>query len=286
MSADERLKGRGRAIWTAARRVALPLVPLLLGVTATSLLANSGTVQLPRIGAPGSHSSLPPAQTVVVQAGSTRPHGARHRTAPKTSKRGVRIAASAATQHPTAARTRPKPTGSVPKSRSGGHGRHSPPSSTGGTPSGGGGSPPPTTTPTTPTPPPTTTPTPPTTTTTEPSAPPPASVSTTDEQTCSSNAIFPPGRAIGRRSHTPPGRAVGHGNHAAPGQACKRPAARQAPEAPPAHGDDDASHGNGGGDSAAGVPPGHAYGHADGSQGQGNGHGQGHGQAHGHGNGH
>src|SRR6185312_6111533 len=64
LSANERRTAR-RA-WIAARQVAAPLIPLLLGVAATALLANSGTSPLPRIAGQGSNYSSPPPQKVVV----------------------------------------------------------------------------------------------------------------------------------------------------------------------------------------------------------------------------
>src|ERR1051326_9087904 len=64
LSANERRTGR--PVWIVARRAALLLIPLVLGVAATALLADSGSVRLPRVVGPGSHSSLPPTRSVVV----------------------------------------------------------------------------------------------------------------------------------------------------------------------------------------------------------------------------
>src|SRR5207253_4945205 len=57
--------GKWLAIWVIARRVAAPLIPLLLGAAAMALLLDSGTVHLPPIRA-GAGSSPAPAEKVVV----------------------------------------------------------------------------------------------------------------------------------------------------------------------------------------------------------------------------
>ena len=76
MSANERRKGR--EVWAIARRVAAPVIPLLLGATATALLLDSGTVHLPPIGAgPGSNSANP-AKVVVAAPTTTKATSKRH----------------------------------------------------------------------------------------------------------------------------------------------------------------------------------------------------------------
>src|SRR5205814_1663418 len=63
VSANE--SGKWLAIWVVARRVAAPLIPLLLGAAAMALLLDSGTVHLPPIRA-GAGSSSAPAEKVIV----------------------------------------------------------------------------------------------------------------------------------------------------------------------------------------------------------------------------
>jgi hypothetical protein len=63
VSANE--SGKWLAIWVIARRVAAPLIPLLLGAAAMALLLDSGTVHLPPIRA-GAGSGAAPTEKVVV----------------------------------------------------------------------------------------------------------------------------------------------------------------------------------------------------------------------------
>jgi hypothetical protein len=70
VSANER--GSGSAIWVLARRVAAPLIALLLGAASTALLLDSGTVRLPSIGS--SASSPPPEKIVVSPSRRAQPH--------------------------------------------------------------------------------------------------------------------------------------------------------------------------------------------------------------------
>lgn len=57
--------GKWLALWVVARRVAAPVIPLLLGAAAMALLLDSGTVHLPPIRS-GAGSSAAPAEKVVV----------------------------------------------------------------------------------------------------------------------------------------------------------------------------------------------------------------------------
>src|SRR5206468_6694839 len=67
-------------VWAAVRRVAAPVIPLLLGAAAMALLLDSGTVHPPSI---GSRSASPPPEKIVVSA---PPHNApaHHRPAAPT----------------------------------------------------------------------------------------------------------------------------------------------------------------------------------------------------------
>src|SRR3954469_1285945 len=68
--------GKWLAIWLIARRVAAPVIPLLLGAAAMALLLDSGTVHRPPIRA-GAGSSAAPAEKVVVSPPAV--HRAHHR---------------------------------------------------------------------------------------------------------------------------------------------------------------------------------------------------------------
>src|SRR5580765_5697363 len=74
VSANE--NGKWVAIWVIARRVAAPVIPLLLGAAAMALILDSGTVHLPPIRA-GAGSSAAPAEKVVVSPPAV--HRAHHR---------------------------------------------------------------------------------------------------------------------------------------------------------------------------------------------------------------
>ena len=218
MSANE----RGKRLWVTARWVAVPLIALLLGAAAMALLLDSGGVHLPSIASGhDSGSASPPLARVVV-----RPH-----TQAKTTRRPVIAQPPAQQSAPAAikpapvivhATTSPTAAGNPGPDASARVSRTSPSPSSGGTRSGG----PATTSP------PTTTSLP---TTTEPQtlAPtePVTSVSphghthghgseVASGQACTTEATFPPGLALGRRSHTPAGQALGHQTHFLPGQGC------------------------------------------------------------------
>ena len=287
MSANERRTGR--PVWIVASRAALLLLPLLLGVAATALLADSGSAPLPRIAGPGSHSSLPPTRSVVVSTQAFGGHSSHQTTAhaSRVSKPATRHVAASGTSHQTVGLVTTEPAVSRTHKSSTGGTKSSHPSTKGGVGSSStGGSTPPTTP-----------------TAAGHSEPPPTSVSAADQQSCASGASFPPGRALGRRSHTPRGRALGHRNHATctserhvpPGQAHKAQAENHDSEAPVQHEDSHASHGHhapapqhrhapqhqhtqqqhhqeqpqashqddsGDDDEQGHTPPGHAYGHS------------------------
>ncbi|MGZ4372528.1 MAG: hypothetical protein ACXVRQ_10070, partial [Gaiellaceae bacterium] len=73
MSANER---GTRGIWVIARRVAAPLIALLIGAAAMALLLDSGTTHLPSIGTRS--GSPPPPEKIVVSAPATS-HATHHR---------------------------------------------------------------------------------------------------------------------------------------------------------------------------------------------------------------
>src|SRR5512133_3812905 len=57
--------GKWVAIWVIARRVAAPVIPLLLGAAAAALILDSGTVHLPPIRAGAGASAAAPEKVVV-----------------------------------------------------------------------------------------------------------------------------------------------------------------------------------------------------------------------------
>ena len=68
------------ALWVVARRIAAPLIPLLLGAAAMALLLDSGTVHLPPIRSSAGAPSSAPAEKIVVTSPTTV-HRARHEPA-------------------------------------------------------------------------------------------------------------------------------------------------------------------------------------------------------------
>jgi len=82
VSANERRKGR--QVWAIARRVAVPVIPLLLGAGAMALLLDSGTVHLPPIGSGSGSSSAAPAKVVVAApaTGKATPNRPNRQVAP------------------------------------------------------------------------------------------------------------------------------------------------------------------------------------------------------------
>jgi hypothetical protein len=97
VSANERRKS---ALLAIARRVAAPLIPLLLGAAAMALILDSGTVHLPSI---GSGSGAPPTAKVVVSSPNTRQRAHHAAVTPRASAPAPAVGSSAAGAPPVSA---------------------------------------------------------------------------------------------------------------------------------------------------------------------------------------
>ena len=102
--------GKLLALWAAARAVAAPLIPLLLGAAAMALLLDSGTVHLPPIRSGARSSSPPPERVVVSSPAPTKPVHHRSVAPPTTHTAATSFASGAgAATASTAASSAPQP---------------------------------------------------------------------------------------------------------------------------------------------------------------------------------